>query len=860
LINVFRRSEIYQNPYKANHFLNYYIKMEESVVEKDKIEQVEIEKEMKKSYLDYAMSVIVGRALPDVRDGLKPVHRRVLFTMQTTGLTSGKPFKKSANVVGNCMAKFHPHGDSAIYDTLVRMAQPFSLRYPLVNGQGNFGSIDGDSAAAMRYTEAKMQKLSEELMADIDKETVDFVPTFDDSDKEPSVLPTRVPNLLINGSSGIAVGMATNIAPHNLSEVCGAVIATIDNPEIEVEELMNYVKGPDFPTGGIILGKNGIHSAFKTGRGRVITRAKYHVVDKKNRQVIIVTEIPYMVNKSLLLEGIANLVKEKKVEGISDLRDESSEREGIRIVIELKAGASPEILMNQLFKHTRLQETFGVNMLALVDNEPKTLGLKNIIEHFIEHRRVVITRRTEYELRQAKARAHILEGLLIALDHIDEVIKKIRASKDGSEAQQTLMDDYNLSDKQAKAILEMRLQKLASLEIQKIKDEYEQIKKIIIDLEEILADSQRILNIIKEETNEIKDKYGDDRRTKIDLDSEVDIDIEDLITSEDNIVAITHSGYAKRMELDTYREQKRGGRGVIATGTKEDDFVEEVFIANTHDYLMLFTNKGKVHWIKVYNLPLGSRTAKGTPMVNFVELDKEERIYAVLPVSKFEGFFTLVTKFGTIKRMDAALFKKPRRGGIIALSLEEGDELIKASMTTGKEQLMVATKKGQAVRFDENDVRPSGRTAKGVRAIKLKGKDEVIGMVIAKEGTTLLTVTENGYGKRTSVEDYRLINRGGSGVRNILCSERNGGVVAIKAVEAEDSIVIISQHAIAIRMKVKDISIIGRNTQGVRLMRLSESDNIAAVAKVVTEEDEPEVPVDASSKSEKENESTSDNT
>lgn len=809
---------------------------DEDKEEKEKVKTKEIEVEMKQSYLDYAMSVIVGRALPDVRDGLKPVHRRVLYTMHKTGLTHNKPFKKSANVVGNCMARYHPHGDSSIYDTLVRMAQPFSLRYPLVNGQGNFGSIDGDSAAAMRYTEAKMTRLAEELMADIEKDTVDFVDNFDNSTQEPSVLPSRFPDLLVNGSSGIAVGMATNIPPHNMGEVCDAVSALLDEPEIEIQGLMEHVSGPDFPTGAIIKGTNGILSAYLTGKGKVLVRAKSHIEQTKNKESIIFTEIPFQVNKAVLLENIADLVRNKRIQNITDIRDES-DRDGMRIVIELKTGANPEVVKNQLFKLTRLQDTFGINMLALVDNQPQTLNLKELLEHFIDHRKKVIVRRTQYDLAQAKDKEHILAGLLIALKNIDEVIEKIRQSKDIAEAQQTLMDDYELSEKQAKAILEMRLSRLASLERQKIQEDYDSTVKFIKELQSILDDPKKVIAIIKDDMEDLKSKYGDKRRSDIEEGEELDIDIEDMITPEDMIVSITHSGYIKRMDLDVYREQKRGGKGVIATGTKEKDFVEEVFIANTHDYVLFFSSIGKVHWLKVYQLPLCSKASKGTPIVNLIDIQKDERVTAYVPVKDFKDRYILMcTNNGIIKKVDARAFSNPRKGGIIAISLEEGSELIKTKLTDGKQNIIIATKNGMAVKFNEQDVREVGRAAKGVRAIRLKGGDEVIGMVVAKEDRTLLTVTDNGYGKRTRIDEYRLIKRGGSGVRNIICNQRNGKVASIKTVKETDGILLISQNSIAIRMAVRDISVIGRNTQGVRLMRLSEGDRTVAVAKVVGDE------------------------
>ncbi|MCB9362401.1 DNA gyrase subunit A [Candidatus Woesearchaeota archaeon] len=810
--------------------------------EKQGIIPKEIETEMKKSYLDYAMSVIVGRALPDVRDGLKPVHRRVLYTMYTTGLLHNRPFKKSANVVGNCMAKYHPHGDSAIYDTLVRMAQPFSLRYTLVNGQGNFGSIDGDNAAAMRYTEAKLQKIAEEILSDIDKETVEFTPNFDGSTDEPTVLPAKLPNLLINGSSGIAVGMATNIPPHNLSEVCEGIAAMLDDPEITVEDLMNYIKGPDFPTGGIILGRSGILNAFRTGRGKVIVRCKHEIEEKANgKKSIIVTEIPYQINKSMLLEQIADLVKEKRIEGITDLRDES-DRDGMRIVIELKAGASEDIILNQLYKHSRLQETFGVNTLALVDSTPMTLDIASMLRNFITHRKVVVTKRTEYELRQAEEKAHILEGLMIALKYIDEIIEKIKKSRDPEEAAGVLRKDYDLSEKQAKVILEMRLQRLSSMEREKIKTDYDDTITLIKRLKEILADDQEIINIIKEETADLKQRYGDERRTQIAEHLDIDIDVEDLIEKEDMIVTVTHRGYVKRVPIDTYKEQRRGGKGVIASGKKEEDFIESVFVANTHSYLLCFTDKGRLHWIKVYRLPQASRQAQGSAIVNFLELLQDEKVTAIVPIDTFDNqYIIMTTAKGIIKRVDAALFSNTRRTGIIAVSLEEGDRLIKAMVTDGKQTILLATKNGKAVRFDENDIRPMGRSARGVMGIRMQSDDCLIGMVLAPEDTSIFTVTENGFGKRTKASEYRHIRRGGSGVKNIITNDRNGGVIAIKSVAPEDGIVLISQKGFAIRTRAGDVSEIGRNTQGVRLMRINDDDKVVACAKVVQDEQEDEV-------------------
>lgn len=797
-----------------------------------------IEEEMKKSYIDYAMSVIVGRALPDIRDGLKPVHRRVLYTMWETGLLPSKPFRKSANVVGNCMARYHPHGDAAIYDTLVRMAQDFSLRYPLVQGQGNFGSIDGDSAAAMRYTEARLSKVAEQMLLDIDKETVDFQPNFDSSGKEPCLLPSKFPNLLVNGSAGIAVGMATNIPPHNMGEICDAVIHMIGSPDCTVNDLMRYVKGPDFPTGATILGTQGIHLAYNTGRGKVRVRANAEIIEDKGKQKIIVDAIPYQVNKSVLIEEMANLVRDKKIIGISDIRDES-DKQGMSIVITLKKDANPQIVLNQLYSHTRMQQTFGIIMLVLVNNEPKVLNLKEAISYFLMHRKDVVTRRTQFELKKAEDRAHILEGLIIALNNIDEVVQKIKKSKDAAVASQMLISDYKLTEVQAKAILEMRLQKLASLEQQKIRDEHDELLKLINELKDILASETKIFGIIKDELNEIKQKFGDERKTQIqESDEDEKISEESLITPEEVVVTISHSGYVKRMPVSTYKQQGRGGRGIIAAETKEEDFLEHVFVANTHSYLLLFTSKGKIHWVKVYEIPDASRYAKGKAMVNLVQLDNDEKVSAFVPVKELDEkhFLIMATKNGTVKKTNLAQYSRPRKGGIIAITLDDDDKLIGVSLTSGNDQIILASKNGMAVRFNEEDVRPTGRSARGVRGIKLKGNDEVVGMVKAFDDRQLLSLTENGYGKRTDISEYRLIGRGGSGVINIQCSERNGNVVSVASVTDDDEIVAISKKGIMIRIGVKDISSIGRNTQGVRIMKLGSDDKVGALAKVVNGE------------------------
>ncbi|MCF7861244.1 DNA gyrase subunit A [Candidatus Woesearchaeota archaeon] len=797
-----------------------------------------IEEEMKSSYMEYAMSVIIGRALPDVRDGFKPVHRRVLFAMKELGLVHNKSYKKSARVVGEVLGKYHPHGDRAVYDTAVRMTQAFSLRYPLIQGQGNFGSVDGDNAAAMRYTEMRLSKIADEMLSDIDKDTVDFVNNFDESLKEPSVLPAKLPNLLVNGSSGIAVGMATNMPPHNLPEVVDGVIKYIDNPDIEILDLVEDVQGPDFPTGGIICGRSGLRSAYVTGRGKVKVRAKIEQVELKNKKALIVTEIPYMVNKAELIMAIADKVKDKTIEGISDLRDES-DRDGMRIVIELKRDANPELVMNQLYKHSRMQTTFGMNMLALVGNEPRLLNLKQIIGHFVDHRKEVTIRRIQFDLRKAEERSHILAGLIIALEDIDNIIKKIKQSKDTAEAKEVLMLDYDLSELQAKAILDMKLQKLASLEQEKIKTEQEDLIKKITEYKEILGDESRIFEIIKDELIELRSTYGDERRTQI-LDIDDDIDIEDLIKEEDVVVTVSNAGYVKRIPIDTYRMQRRGGRGVKAADTKEEDFVEHIFIANTHNYILFFTDKGQVHWLKVYQIPEGGRTSRGKAIINLIEIEPDDRIQSYIPVHEFkEGYLLMATKKGIVKKTELMAYSHPRKGGIIAINLEEGDKLIRVLHTSGQDQIIIATKNGQSVKFNERDVRSVGRNSIGVRGIKLKGDDRVIGMDIGDDTKTLLTVTENGYGKRTDISDYRLIKRGGSGVINIKCTERNGGVVSIKTVDENMHLMFITRKGIVIRTPVSGISIIGRNTQGVRLMKLDSEDVVISATRIVEDEEDP---------------------
>jgi len=792
-----------------------------------------IEDEMKTSYLDYAMSVIVGRALPDVRDGLKPVHRRILFAMNEMGVFHNKAYKKSARIVGEVLGKYHPHGDSAVYDSLVRMAQDFSLRYPLISGQGNFGSVDGDSPAAMRYTEAKLAKISNSMLADIDKDTVNFTANFDETLQEPTVLPTRLPNLLINGSNGIAVGMATNIPPHNSQEIIDGTIAVLDNEDIEITELTQTVIGPDFPTGGIILGKNGITQAYHTGRGKIKIRAVMREDVSRGRKAIIVSEIPYQVNKANLLEQIADGVRDKKIEGISDLRDES-DRNGMRMVIELKKDANIEVVKNQLFKHSRLQTTIGIIFLSLVNKQPKVLNLKEMLVYFIEHRKEVVTRRTTFELNKAKKKAHLLEGLTIALDHIDTIIALIKKASTATEAKAQLQTNYSLTEEQSQAILDMKLQKLTGLEQEKIKDEYKEIMTLITELESILADPEKVKQIIKNELLEVKEQYGDERKTTISDVEDDEIEDEDLIPREDQVVTITKSGYAKRLAMDTYKVQHRGGKGIIGTRMKEEDLVEHLFIANTHSYLLIFTTKGKVYWLKVYRIPESSRQSKGKALINLVNLEKDEQVAAVIPVKEFnrEENLLMATKKGVVKKTSLEAYSRPRQNGIIGITLDEGDSVMTVIKTNGTENILLASKHGQAVRFNERDARPIGRTSRGVRGISLSSKDELIGMIKVQDDQTVLTVTENGYGKRTPVTDYRLINRGGKGVRNIICSERNGFVAGVRAIFGTEDLLLISKQGIIIRTTSEQISVIGRNTQGVRIMKLTEDDKVRSLAKL----------------------------
>jgi DNA gyrase subunit A len=801
------------------------------------IQQI-IEEELQKSYLDYAMSVIIGRALPDVRDGLKPVHRRILFAMNDLGMRHNQPYKKCARIVGEVLGKYHPHGDMAVYDSLVRMAQDFSLRYTLIDGQGNFGSVDGDSPAAMRYTEARLAKVADELLQDLDKETVLMVENFDGSLKEPSVLPAKVPNLLVNGSSGIAVGMATNIPPHNLQETCAAIIALIDKPDIETLELAKLMPGPDFPTGGIIQGKTGIYQYYASGRGKLRVRAVIQQEKVKEKTKLIISEIPYQLNKADLITEIADGVKDKKLEGITDIRDES-DRDGMRIVIDLRKDASPEIVENTLLHHTRCQVTFGVIMLAIVDGQPKVLGLKPILEQYLLHRRNVVRKRTEFDLRKAEDKEHLLEGLVIALDHIDPIITLIKKAKTTEEARTGLMSNYKLSEKQSNAILEMRLSRLTGLEQSKIRDDLAQTKILIADLKDILSSEVRILKIIKIELQELSDTYKSLRKTKIVEGGEENIDLEDLIEPEDVVVTISHENYCKRLPVNTYRTQNRGGKGVTAATMKEEDYIEHLFIANTHAWLLVFTDKGKIYWTKVYNIPEGSRISKGKPIINIVKVSPGEKVRAVIPVKDFapDKFLLFATKNGLLKKTSLDAYGNVREGGIIALNLEEGDDLISVMLTGGHDTVFLASANGNAVRCSEEDVRATGRNSTGVIGIRLEKGDEVVDAFISRDNETILTVTENGYGKRTEASEYRYISRGGKGVINIITSERNGKVVAVKSVDEKHDIMLISKNGITIRTPATGISVIGRNTQGVRLMNLKGGDKTVACT-LVEHEDE----------------------
>lgn len=813
-----------------------------------KVMPTNIEDEMKKSYIDYAMSVIVGRAIPDVRDGLKPVHRRILYTMDEMGLAHNKSFKKSARVVGDVLGKYHPHGDTAVYDALVRMVQDFSLRYPLIQGQGNFGSVDGDRAAAYRYTEARLARISEELLGDIDKDTVDFTPNFDGSLNEPTVLPAKLPNFLINGSSGIAVGMATNVPPHNLTEVCDALMAVIENPNLELKELSKIVKGPDFPTGGIILGKKGIQDYFATGRGSVRVRAVTEIEEiRGGRQAIIVHELPYQVNKAQLLEDIATLVRDKKINEISDLRDES-DREGMRMVIEVKRDGNAQILLNRLFKMTQLETSFGVIMLALTDGKPKVLPLRDTLDYYIAHRQIIVVRRTRYELAKAEARAHILEGLRIAIDNLDAVIKIIRGSDDAAAARAMLMKKFELSQIQAQAILDMRLHQLTNLERDALEKEYKDLIKTIERLKGILADGKKVLAIIKEELVDIKERFGDKRRTQIQAAFE-EFDVEDLIKDEEVVVTISHAGYVKRIPADTYRAQGRGGRGLTGMTTREEDFVEQIFVTSTLAHLLLFTSRGRVYGIRVFEIPDASRTARGKAIVNFIPIDNTEKITATIAIRSFdsehEGYLTMCTRNGQIKKTAIGEFDSIRKSGINAMGLGEGDVMIGAKYTSGEHDIILASRSGKAIRFPESQVRSMGRAAGGVRGIKIDSEDQVIGMEIVKakdeKVTSLLTVCEHGFGKRTPLAEYRDQSRGGKGVITIKATDRNGPVVGIRLVRDEDDVMIMTEKGITIRLAVDSLHTISRNTQGVRMVRMKDDDRVAAVASVVKESPHAEV-------------------
>ncbi len=786
--------------------------------------------EMKEDYMDYAMSVIIGRALPDVRDGLKPVHRRVLFSMHELGLGHSRSYRKGARIVGDVLGKYHPHGDQAVYDTLVRLAQWFSLRYMLVDGQGNFGSIDGDPAAAMRYTEARLSKIAEDMLRDIDMNTVDFVPNFDGSDDEPVVLPNRIPNLLINGSSGIAVGMSTNMPPHNIAEVCDGIVMLIDNPESGLEELMTVIKGPDFPTGGMICGRGGILQAYETGRGSIRIRGQ---VDMEGEEKIIIREIPYMVNKSRMIENIANLVKDKKIDGIRALRDES-DKDGIRIVIELNRGVSSDLILNKLYQHTQLETSFGIINLALVDNMPKILSLRDILLNFITHRKEIITRRTKFLLQKAQERAHILEGLKIALDNIDAVVALIKQSKDPAVAKKGLMQKFSLSGKQADAILQMRLQTLTGLEQSKIKEEYDKLMHDIELYKKILGSEKEILAVIRTETIEIKNKYGDERKTEI-TDTAYDLADEDLVPKEDVVVTITNKGYIKRVSVDEYRMQRRGGRGITATTMGEDGFVRDMFITNSHDYLLFFSSKGRVHWLRTFQLPSGSRYSKGKAIVNFIRLEEGEKISTTIPVKSFDHgkYLIFATKNGVVKKTEQDAYSRPRKGGIIAITLRDKDRLIDVKVTDGNRNIFLATNGGHSIKFSEKDVRRTGRSASGVKGIRLRKSDEVIGMEILEDGEYILTVSENGYGKRTESEFYKVQRRAGKGIINMKVTDKTGPVRSIKKVQGGEHIMLISNKGTAIRVESDAISLIGRSTQGVRIMRLKEGDRLEDIGLIV---------------------------
>jgi len=829
----------------------------------EKLIPINIEDEMKSAYIDYSMSVIVSRALPDVRDGMKPVHRRVLYGMHDLGVRANSSYKKSARIVGEVLGKYHPHGDSSVYDTMVRMAQSWSLRYLLVDGQGNFGSVDGDSPAAMRYTEARMQKISEEMLADIDKDTVDHQLNFDDTIKEPAVLPTKVPNLLVNGASGIAVGMATNMPPHNLKEVSEGIIAQIDNPDITIDELMTHVKAPDFPTGGIIYGYEGVKEAFHTGRGRVVLRAKAEIEEVDGRECIIVTEIPYQVNKAEMIRKTAEMVNDKKIEGISNIRDES-DRKGMRIVYILKRDAVPNIVLNMLYKYTSLQSSFSVNNIALVNGRPELLNLKQLIGHFIDHRHEVVVRRTTYELKKAEERAHILEGMIVASDNIDEVIALIKASSNADEARQKLIKKFSLSEVQAKAIVEMRLRQLTGLEQDKLRAEYDELISTIKDLKDILANKERRMGIIKTETNYIVEKYGDERRSDINFVGG-SFRIEDMIPDEKVVITISHAGYIKRTPLAEYRTQNRGGVGQKASTTRNEDFLEHLFIGTNHQYMLFFTQKGRCFWLRVFEIPEGSKTSKGRAIQNLINIEQDDKVMAFICTQDLKDeeyinshYVIMATKKGQVKKTSLEQYSRPRSNGINAITIKEGDVLLEAKLTTGQSQVVLAVRSGKAIRFEENKTRPMGRNASGVRGIKLADdKDEVIGMISVNDmDSDILVVSENGYGKRSKLDDYRMTNRGGKGVKTISVTEKTGSLVSIKNVSDSDDLMIINKSGIAIRMEVESLRVMGRATQGVRLINLRENDSIAAVAKVLKDDDEIEdvedIEVDMSSESESE--------
>ncbi|MEM7414528.1 MAG: DNA gyrase subunit A [Gemmatimonadota bacterium] len=802
-----------------------------------------LEDEMRESFIDYSMSVIVQRALPDVRDGLKPVHRRILYAMSQAGLSPGRAYKKSATVVGDVLGKYHPHGDSAVYDSMVRMVQDFSLRYPLVDGQGNFGSVDGDSAAAYRYTEARLMALATELLADIDKETVNYADNFDGSHQEPTVLPARVPNLLINGSSGIAVGMATNIPPHNLREIVQATTSLIDDPDLPQEELESIVQGPDFPTGGYVCGREGVRDAYRTGRGRVVMRARAEIEQiDANSERIVVTEIPFMVNKSRLIEQIAQLVRDKKLPDIRDLRDES-DREGMRIVIELKRDAVPEIVLNRLYKHTQMQSTFGTIMLALVGGQPKVMSLREMLGHFIDHRLEVIVRRSEFDLKKALEREHILEGLKIAVDNIDEVIKIIRGSENTEVASNQLQESFELSERQAKAILDMRLARLTGLEIEKLEEELEEVRATIAELRRILGSEEVRMGILKDELAEVADKYGDERRTEI-THAVGAFNVEDLIVEEDMVVTVSHQGYVKRLPVDTYRAQRRGGRGLRGMDTKEEDWVEHLFVASTHDYLMIFTRRGQCYWKKVWEIPVGSRISRGKPIINLLNLGPDEKIAAVVPVRDFspDRFLIFGTRMGVVKKTALSAYGNVRSVGLNAININEGDELIEVRITSGEDEVLIASRNGMAIRFPETDARAMGRATGGVRGLNLREGDEVVGMVVARSDSTILVVSENGLGKRTEIGEYRLQKRGGYGVINLKVSDKTGKVVTVRAVDESEQLMMITKNGVVNRQRVEEIRVIGRATQGVRLMNLDDGDMVVDVARVISDDsDEDEL-------------------